>query len=71
MKSLQALRSPAITLTSFQDLPVFLISSYIVLRHVLLCLPLLLYPEDSNLIWFPLLLPLPLALGYIPGTYCC
>jgi hypothetical protein len=39
MKSLQAL-----WLTSFHDLPVFLISSSIVLRHVLLGLPLLLYP---------------------------
>jgi hypothetical protein len=44
MKSFQALRSPAIPLTSFHDLPVFLISSSIVLRHVLFGLPLLLYP---------------------------
>ena len=44
MKSFQTLRSPAIPLTSFHDLPVFLISSSIVLRHVLSILPLLLYP---------------------------
>jgi len=44
MKSFQALWSPAIPLTSFHDLPVFLISSSIVLRHVLFSLPLLLYP---------------------------
>ena len=44
MKSFQALRSPAILLTSFYDLLVLLISSYIVLRHVLFGLPLLLYP---------------------------
>jgi hypothetical protein len=44
MKSFQALRSPAIPLTSFHDLRVPLISSSIVLRHVLLGLPLLLYP---------------------------
>jgi len=44
MKSSQALRSPAISLTSFHDLPVFLISSSIVLRYVLFGLPLLLYP---------------------------
>jgi len=44
MKTFQALRSPAIPLTSFHDLPVFLISSSIVLRHVLFGLPLLLYP---------------------------
>jgi hypothetical protein len=44
MKSFQALRSPAIPLTSFHDLPVFLISCSIVLRHVLFGLPLLLYP---------------------------
>jgi hypothetical protein len=43
-KSFQALRSPAIPLTSFCDLPVFLISSSAVLRHVLFGLPLLLYP---------------------------
>ena len=43
MKSFQALRSPVIPLTSFHDLPVPLISSSIVLRHVLICLPLLLY----------------------------
>jgi hypothetical protein len=44
MKSFQALRSPAIPLTLFHDLPVFLISSSIVLCHVLFGLPLLLYP---------------------------
>ena len=44
MKSFQALGSPAIPLTSFHDLPVFLNSSSIVLRHVLFGLPLLLYP---------------------------
>ena len=41
MKSFQALRSPAIPLTSFHD---FLVSSSIVLCHVLFGLPLLLYP---------------------------
>jgi hypothetical protein len=41
MKSFQALRSPAIPLTSFHDLPVLLISSFVVLRHVLFGLPLL------------------------------
>jgi len=44
MKSFQALRSPAIPLTSFHDLPVPLISSSVVLRHVLFGQPLLLYP---------------------------
>jgi hypothetical protein len=44
MKSFQALRSPAIPLTSFHDLPPFLISSSIVPSHVLFGLPLLLYP---------------------------
>ena len=44
MKSFQALRSPAIPLTSFHDLLVLLISSSVVLRHVLFGLPLLLYP---------------------------
>ena len=44
MKSFQALRSPAIPLTSFHDLLVLLISSSIALRHVLFGLPLLLYP---------------------------
>ena len=44
MKNLQALRSPAIPLTSFHDLPVPLISSSIVLCHVLFGLHLLLYP---------------------------
>jgi hypothetical protein len=43
IKSFQALWSPAIPLTSFHDLPVFLISSSIVLHHVLFGLPLLLY----------------------------
>ena len=44
MKTFQALRSPAIPLASFHDLPVLLISSSIVLRHVLFGLPLFLYP---------------------------
>jgi len=44
MKSFHALRSPAIPLISFHDLPVFLISSSIVLRHVLFDLLVLLYP---------------------------
>ena len=44
MKSFQALHSPAVPLTSIHDLPVFLISSSIVLCHVLFGLPLLLYP---------------------------
>ena len=44
MKSFQALLSPAIPLTLFQDLLVLLVSSSIVLRHILLDLPLLLYP---------------------------
>ena len=43
MKSFQALRSPAIPLTSFHDILVLLISSSIVLCHVLFSLPLL-YP---------------------------
>ena len=43
MNSFQALRSPAIPLTSFHDL-VLLILSSTVLRHVLFGLPLLLYP---------------------------
>ena len=44
MQRFQALRSPAIPLTSFHNLPVFLISSSIVLRRVLFGLPLFLYP---------------------------
>ena len=44
MKSFQALQTPAIPLTSFHDLPVFLISSSVVLRHVPFGLPLLIYP---------------------------
>ena len=44
MKSFQALQSPAIPLTSFHDLLVLLISSFIALRHVPFSLPLLLYP---------------------------
>jgi hypothetical protein len=44
-KSFQALRSPTISLTSFHDLPMILISSSIVLRHVVCGLPLLLYPR--------------------------
>ena len=46
MKCFQVLWSPAIPLTSFHDLPVPLISSSIVLRHVLFGLPLLLYPWE-------------------------
>jgi hypothetical protein len=42
--SFQALRSPAIPLTSFHNLPVFLILFSVVLRHVLFGLTLLLYP---------------------------
>jgi len=44
MKSFQALRSPAIPLISFCDLPVFLIFSSIILCHVVFGLPILLYP---------------------------
>jgi hypothetical protein len=44
LKNFQALRSPAIPLTSFHGLSVFLISSSIFLRHVLFGLLLLLYP---------------------------
>ena len=54
MKSFQALRSPAIPLTSFHDLLVLLISSSIVLRHVLFGLPLLLYPwgfQSNAVFW--------------------
>ena len=53
MKIFQALRSPAIPLTSFHDLLVLLISSSIVLRHVLFILPLLLYPSgfQSNAVF--------------------
>jgi hypothetical protein len=44
MKSFQVLQSPAIPLASFHNLPVFLISSSVVLRHLLFSLPLLLHP---------------------------
>jgi len=44
MKIFQALQSPPLPLTLFHDLPVFLISSSIVLRHVLFGLPPFLYP---------------------------
>jgi len=44
MKSFQALRSPAIPLTSFHDLPMLPISSSTVLRHILFGLPVRLYP---------------------------
>jgi DNA-binding IclR family transcriptional regulator len=44
MKSFQLIRSTAIPLTSFHDFLVPLISSSIVLHHVLFGLPLLLYP---------------------------
>jgi len=54
MKSFQALQSPAVHLTSFHDLPVFLILSSIALRHVLFSLPLLLYPWgfQSNVVYY-------------------
>jgi len=53
MKSFQALRSPTIHLTSFHDLPMILISSSIVPRHVVFGLPLLLYPRgfQSNAVF--------------------
>ena len=53
MKSFQVLWSPAIPLTSFHDLLLLLISSSIVLCHVLFGLPLLLYPWEfqSNVIF--------------------
>ena len=53
MKSFQALRSPAIPLTSFHDLLVLVISSSIVLCHVLFGLPLLLHPRgfQSNAVF--------------------
>jgi len=44
MKSFQVMWSPAILLTSFHDLLVLLISSSVVLRHILFGLPPLLYP---------------------------
>jgi hypothetical protein len=44
MKSFQALRSPAIPLTLFHDLPIFLTSSSVVLCHILFGLPVSLYP---------------------------
>ena len=56
MKSFQALRSPPIPLTSFHDLLVLLISSSIVLCHVLFGLPLLLYPWGFHLMQFSVLL---------------
>jgi len=61
MKSFQALWSPAIPLTSFRDLPVLLISSSTVLRHVLFGLPLLLYPWgfQSNVVF-----------SISPASYC-
>ena len=53
MKSFQALQSPAIPLTLFHDLPVLLISSSIVLHHILFSLPLPLYPRgfQSNVLF--------------------
>jgi len=53
MKGFQTLGSPAIPLTSFHDLPVPLISSSVVLRHVLFGLPLLLCPRgfQSNVVF--------------------
>ena len=56
MKSFQALRSPAVPLTSFYDLPVFLISSSVVLRHFSLAYLFFYIPEDSNPMQFSLLL---------------
>ena len=68
MKSFQALRSPAIPLTSFHDLPVFLISSSIVLRHVLFGLPLLLlYQEQTT---FEMVCDLVIFLSVIGLDYC-
>ena len=54
MKSFQELRFPFIPLTSFHDLLVLLISSSIVLRHVLYLSVYI--PEDFNLMRFSLLL---------------
>ena len=53
IKSFQELRSTAIPLTSFHDLLVLLISSSVVLHHVLFGLPLLLYPRgfQSNAVF--------------------
>jgi hypothetical protein len=53
MKSFQVLRPPSIPLTSFHDLPVFLVSSSIVLHHVLFGLPFLLHPRgfQSNAVF--------------------
>jgi hypothetical protein len=48
MKTFQTLRSPAIPFTFHHDLPVFLMSSSTVLRHVFFGLPLLLYPWSSQ-----------------------
>ena len=56
LKTFQTLRSPAIPLTSFHDFPVLLISSSVVLRHVLFGLPFFYIPEDSSLMRFCLLL---------------
>jgi hypothetical protein len=56
MKSFQPLRSPAVSLTSFHDLRVFLISSSVVLRHVLSAYLFFYTPEDSNLMQVSLLL---------------
>ena len=53
MKNFRSLRSPSIPLTSFHDISVFLISSSIVLCHVLFGLSLLLYPWgfQSNVVF--------------------
>jgi len=53
MKSFQALQTPAIPLTLFRDILVLLISSSIVLHHILFSPPLLLYPRgfQSNAVF--------------------
>ena len=56
VKSFQTLRSPAVPLTSFYDLPVFLISSSVVLRHFSLAYLFFYIPEDSNPMQFSLFL---------------
>jgi hypothetical protein len=57
MTIFQTLRSPDIPLTSFHVLPVFLISSSIVFRHVLFALPILLYPFYTPLHHVPTVKP--------------
>jgi hypothetical protein len=58
MKSFQALRSPAIPLTSFHDLPAFLISSSVVLATFSSAYLFFYTPEDSSLMQFSPLLVL-------------